>query len=217
MTDSYFTLAAPSVGEFKDKGSRFIAHAAAAWSEEECQVFIEKIRKAHPKARHHCTAWRLGLDQNRFRANDDGEPSGTAGRPMLAQIDAAGLRNVVVVVVRYFGGTLLGTSGLLEAYRESTAQALRVAERVEKIVCDIWRLEFDYARMPDVMGAVKKLELEIVRQEFTENGLIELAIRQSEIDETLLRLKSLVLKKSLEEAALADEIEGLKMTFTEIR
>ena len=158
MIDSYFTLAAPSIGEFKDKGSRFIAHAAAASTEADCLLFIEKIRKEHPKARHHCTAWRLGLDQNRYRANDDGEPSGTAGRPILTQIDAAGLRNVVVVVVRYFGGTLLGTSGLIEAYRESTAQALRVAERVEKIVCDIWRLEFDYARMPDVMGVESQVE-----------------------------------------------------------
>lgn len=217
MKDQYFTLAGPSEGEFKDRGSKFLGYADAAFSEEECLFFVEKIKKMHPKARHHCFAWRLGLDENRHRANDDGEPSGTAGRPILNQIDSADLTNVAVVVVRYFGGVLLGTSGLINAYREAAAEALRAGEKLEKTVCDIYRFRFEYALMPDVMEAVKKLGLEIAAQSFDEKGQLDIAIRQSETEANLLKIKALVLKKSLEEAAGIDEIEGLEMSFLEVR
>ena len=212
MIDSYRTLSMPSMGEFKDRGSKFIAYAWPVHTEEEALAHLEALRKEHFKARHHCFAWRFGPDGARFRANDDGEPSGTAGRPMLGQLDAFGLTDVVVVVVRYFGGTLLGTSGLIQAYREATAEALRAATIVEKIVCDAFQLDFDYALMPDVMNAVKKLELEITQQDFGERGLLQIAIRQSETTQTLVKVKSLIWKVSTEEAALLGWPAGMKVT-----
>lgn len=211
MTDHYRTLSAPVAGEFKDRGSKFIAYAWPVSSEEAATSHIEALRKEHFKARHHCFAWRLGPDGSRFRANDDGEPSGTAGRPILGQIDSCGLTDVVVVVVRYFGGTLLGTSGLINAYREATAEALRSAAIVEKIVKDTFLLDFDYALMPDVMNAVKKLALDIFKEEYGERGLLEIGIRQSEIEDTLLKIKALIWKVSPEEAAALDWPMGLSI------
>ncbi|MDV7398872.1 YigZ family protein, partial [Arthrospira platensis SPKY1] len=135
----YKTLASSSTGEFKDRGSKFIAYAYPVADEEEAMEKVAELRKEHFKARHHCFAWRFGVDGLRFRANDDGEPSGTAGRPILGQIDSFELTNVVVIVVRYFGGTLLGASGLIQAYRESAAEALRQATIEERILQAIYR------------------------------------------------------------------------------
>ncbi len=207
--DSYKTIAAESTGEFKDRNSKFLAFAFPAENEAECLARLEILRKEHFKANHHCFAWRLGPDGSRFRANDDGEPSGTAGRPILGQLDAAGLTNVCVVVVRYFGGTLLGASGLINAYRESAAAALAHAQVVEKILRDFFQLDFDYALMPDVMGAVKKLNLDILREEYGERGLLEIGIRKSESVASLVRLRALILKISLEEAAVREWPAGL--------
>lgn len=211
MTDSYRTIAAPSTGEFKDRGSKFLAYAWPVRNESEALEHLETLRKEHFKARHHCFAWRLEPDGGRFRANDDGEPSGTAGRPILGQLDSFSLTYVVVVVVRYFGGTLLGTSGLIHAYREAAAEALRNAEIVECLVKDIFLLDFDYALMPDVMNALKKLELEVIRQNFEDRGRIEIGIRQSETAATLLRFKAQIWKVSEEEAAGVDWPSGLSV------
>lgn len=201
MKDAYHTIAAPATGEFKDRGSRFIGYAYPVRTEDEALALLEGVRKEHFKARHHCFAWRLGVDGSRFRANDDGEPSGTAGRPILGQIDAAGLAYVFIVVVRYFGGTLLGTSGLIQAYREAAAEALKNAEKIEVLVKEHFTFNFDYALMPDLMNGLKKLDIEIVRQQFDESGQIEVAIRQSEAAAKLLKLKASVWKVSEEEAA----------------
>ena len=214
MTDHYRTISAASTGEFKDRGSRFIAYAWPVRSEEEAITHLEALRKEHFKARHHCFAWRLGADGARFRANDDGEPSGTAGRPILGQIDSFGLTEVVVVVVRYFGGTLLGASGLINAYREATAEALRAAEVVEKFVKDTFTLDFDYALMPDIMNAVKKLDLDVSRQDFSDRGLMEINIRQSEVADALLKMKALIWKVSTEEASTLDWPAGLSVEQT---
>jgi len=211
MTDHYRTIAAPATGEFRDRGSKFIAYAYPVRTEEQALAHMEALRKAHVKARHHCFAWRLGPDGARFRANDDGEPSGTAGRPILGQIDAFGLTDVAVVVVRYFGGTLLGTSGLINAYREAAAGALRAAEVVEKIVRDTFSLDFDYALMPDVMNAVKKLDLNILKETYGDRGLLEVGIRQSEVDSNLLKMKALIWKVTPEEAASLDWPGGLSV------
>jgi uncharacterized YigZ family protein len=200
LPDSYRTLSSPATGEYKDRGSKFLAYARPVRTEEEALVHLEALRKEHFKARHHCYAWRLGVEGTRFRANDDGEPSGTAGRPILGQIDAAGLTDVVVVVVRYFGGTLLGTSGLINAYREAAAAALHSAEVVEKIIQTFVTLDFDYAIMPDVVHAVKKLDLDIIRQDFGERGKLEIGIRKNEAESTLLQLKALLWKVSIQEA-----------------
>jgi len=211
MKDSYRTIALPSTGEFKDRGSKFIAYAWPVRTEEEALRHLEALRKEHFKARHHCFAWRFEPDGNRFRANDDGEPSGTAGRPILGQIDSFRLTYVLVVVVRYFGGTLLGTSGLINAYREAAADALRAAAIEEKIVSDHFALHFDYALMPNVMNAVKKLGLEILKEEYGDAGHLDIAIRQSESADKLLKMKALVWKISVEEAAGIEWPGGMKV------
>jgi uncharacterized YigZ family protein len=210
-TDSYLSLSAPGTGEIKDRGSKFIGYAYPVRTEAEALEHLERLRKEHFKARHHCFAWRLGPEGDRFRANDDGEPSGTAGRPILGQIDAAGLTDVAVVVVRYFGGTLLGTSGLIQAYREAAAEALRNAPKVECVLKNRLSLNFDYALMPDVMNAVKKLGIEVDSQQFDERGQMDIGIRKSETEAVLRKMRALLWKVSEEEAAGLDWPPGMKV------
>lgn len=209
MSDAYLTIKAPCVGEFRDRGSKFIAYAFPISNEQDWQQQLEGVRKEHPKATHHCFAYRLGLDKNNYRANDDGEPSGTAGRPILGQIDSFGLSNVFVVVVRYFGGTLLGTSGLINAYRESAAEALKNAEVIKKTVEEFYRLTFDYAIMSDVMNAIKKLGLPMLEQNFGDTGSVNIAIPKSEVADALFKLKAWVAGLRLEEAHNLEKVEGL--------
>jgi len=212
VQDFFHTIQADASGLFKDRGSKFYGYARSIATEQEAQFFLTEIKKEHKKARHHCYAYRLGLDDNNFRANDDGEPSGTAGRPILGQIDSAGLTNVMVIVVRYFGGTKLGTSGLINAYRESTRLAFAEATQIKKIVEDRILLTFDYSLMSEIMNAVKKIDPVIYRQDFTDHGEIEMGIRQSETEGTMLRFRALVLGISLEEAKAIKEIAGCKVT-----
>lgn len=210
--DSYLTISAPSTGEFKDRGSKFLAFAYPVRTEDEALGRLEALRKEHFRARHHCFAWRLGLDGQRFRANDDGEPSGTAGRPILGQIDVAGLTDVVVVVVRYFGGTLLGASGLIHAYRESTAEALRQAAMVEKIVQDRFVFTAAYALLPDLQNALKKLGTEIFREDYGDTeALLEIGIRKSAVSDILLKTKALLWKTPPDEARTLDWPQGITL------
>lgn len=209
IIDTYKTIASTSTSEFKDKGSKFIAYTTPLSSDGDFPLFLEKIKKEHPKARHHCYAWRLGMDGNRYRANDDGEPSGTAGRPILGQIDSFGLTNVGVVVVRYFGGTLLGTSGLIAAYKESTAEAFRQAEIIDRIIEDIFEIKFEYDKMPEVMNALKRLNIKVLSQQFNDSGVINISIRQSESEQIILHLRASVLKKSIEETQMREDTEGV--------
>jgi len=215
--DTYQTLAAPSFGEFKDRGSKFLAYAFPVLSTEDFTDCLNQVKKEHPKARHFCYAYRLGRDLNNFRANDDGEPSGTAGRPILGQIDSAGLTNVLVVVVRYFGGTLLGASGLINAYRTSAAEALQAGEQVEKIVEDVYLLTFDYQHMSKVMNAVSRPPFSIVHQAFGEHAALEVAVRQSEVTDALLQLKAQVAEVYLEEVAGLEEIPGFELAYLKTR
>ena len=213
IKDHYKTVAGPAHGEYKDRGSKFLAYAFPVYAEEEWQARLEEVRREHPKARHHCYAYRLGLDGNNFRANDDGEPSGTAGRPILGQIDSFELVNILVIVVRYFGGTLLGASGLINAYRESAADALNHAQVVERTVEEIYRITFDYALMSQVMGSIKSLDLEMVRQDFGHAGVLEIAVRLSEVAEKLRSLKAAVAGVYLEEVDGLEKIEGLELEY----
>ena len=211
MEDSYLTIKQPASGEFKDRGSRFIGYAFPVKSEEDISANIEALKKEHFKARHHCFAWRLGTDGQRFRANDDGEPSGTAGRPILGQIDSLELTDVLVVVVRYFGGTLLGTSGLIQAYREAAATSLSHAEIKEVVVQKEFLIDCDYALMPEVIHALKTRDIEIFNQDFGEKALIRIGIRLSQIDEKLLTLKAAIWKVSEEEAKTLDWPPGIDL------
>ncbi len=194
-----------------------MAYAFPVFKEADWQAALLSIRKLHPKARHWCYAYRLGMDGNNFRANDDGEPSGTAGKPILGRIDSFGLVNVFVVVVRYFGGTLLGASGLINAYKEATIAALEKGEIVEKVVADIYQFTFDYSIMSEVMNAIKKQKVEMVSQDFGNIGKVKIAIRQSEVAEKMLRMKAIIAKVHLEMVPDLEEIEGLEIEFVETR
>ena len=210
---NYKTISSSSIGEFKDRGSKFYGYAFPAYSEEEWQSLHEEVKKEHFKARHHCYAFRLGLDKNNFRANDDGEPSGTAGRPILGQIDSFGLTNVFIVVVRYFGGTKLGTSGLINAYRTSAQLALNNANIIEKSLDDIFQITFNYALMSQVMNTLKKLEIEIVNQDFGNIGKIQIALPKSELEEKMILLKAGIAQVRVEEVEEMEEIEGVKIEY----
>lgn len=164
---TYKTLAAPCYAELKDKGSKFMAFAYPISSSDEVKNLLEPLKKEHFKAVHFCYAYRLGLDGSDFRANDDGEPSGSAGRPILGQIDSAELTDVVIIVVRYFGGTLLGVPGLIQAYKGAAALALAEGSIVEKNVMYQTQLSFEYATMNDVMRLIKAHEVAILGQEMT--------------------------------------------------
>lgn len=209
MTDHFRTLAEAATGEFKDRGSKFIAYAWPVEDETEAMLHVEALRKEHFKAAHHCFAWRFGTDGQRFRANDDGEPSGTAGKPILGQIDAFGLTNVVVVVVRYFGGTLLGASGLINAYRETSAEALRQAKTVEKIIGQTFLFHAAYTLLPDLMNALKKYQVEILSEQYDETAHLSISIRLSEIDSTLLKIKAALWRMQVDEIATLDWPEGI--------
>jgi uncharacterized YigZ family protein len=161
----YTTIASPSTGDFRDRGSKFLSYAYPVATAGEIKEKLHALKKEHPKAVHHCYAWRLGTDGNQYRAVDDGEPSGSAGKPILGQIDSAGLTNVLVIVVRYFGGTLLGVPGLINAYKTATAQALETAPKTEKWVEDIVEISFDYAVMGEVLYLLKQSEATIYKQD----------------------------------------------------
>lgn len=212
MKDVYKTVLCSSSSLVKVKGSKFIGTIWPVRSEDEIRNHLEESRKSHFSARHHCYAWRLGVDGEHYRANDDGEPGGTAGKPILGQLLSNELTGVLVIVVRYFGGTLLGTSGLIQAYREAAAQAISGTGFVERTVEDLVTIEFTYARMSQVMNAIKGLNLEMTRQDFSEHPSVEVAIRQSATTQTIPQLQARILE--IHEAEVTQEIcikEGLRV------
>lgn len=161
----YNTIEKSSGAEFKDRGSRFLAYAFPIQSADDFKKQLKALKEEHPKAAHHCFAYRIGTDGNNFRAGDDGEPSGSAGKPILGQIDSKDLTNTAVVVVRYFGGTLLGVPGLIHAYKTVTSLALQLTPIITKPVLVNYELHFDYTLMNDVMMAVKRFGLVILENE----------------------------------------------------
>jgi uncharacterized YigZ family protein len=163
--DHYFTIEKPSQAEFKDRGSKFIAYAFPVPDITVFKKRLQELKKEHPTAVHHCFAYRVGTDGNSFRVSDDGEPAGTAGKPILGQLDSRSLINVAVIVVRYFGGTLLGVPGLINAYKTATSLALQVTPVVQKQVEIMYSLEFDYTIMNQVMTIVKQFNCSILQQE----------------------------------------------------
>ncbi|MFN7325585.1 MAG: IMPACT family protein [Chitinophagales bacterium] len=209
MKDTYLTLAGPSIAEFKDRASKFLAYAWPVKSEEEIQQYIEALKKQHFKANHHCFAWRLGQDGHLFRANDDGEPSGTAGRPILGQIDSAQLTDVLIVVVRYFGGTLLGTSGLINAYRESACAAIQSGEIKEVILYDVFTISVEYGMLPELVQGLHKIQAIIQSEEYGDLATIVIAIRKSDSTRKLLELRARIYKVSMEEAETLEWPEGM--------
>ncbi|MBR1699879.1 MAG: YigZ family protein [Bacteroidales bacterium] len=186
--DAYKSIASPSEGLFKDNGSRFIALAYPVETEEGVREIVNGLRKEYHDARHHCYAYRLGYKRDIFRASDDGEPSGSAGRPILGQIDSLGLSDVLVVVVRYFGGIKLGIPGLIRAYKSSSADALSRAGIIEKIAARRFRLHFDYLSMNAVMKVLKDMDLPQSGQQFGEKCSLEVRVRLSAVEDFLQRI-----------------------------
>jgi len=177
--DKYFTLKGISTGIYKDRGSKFLAFAHPVSSVEETKAIIEDYRKKYHDARHHCYAYVINYDRSIWRQNDDGEPSGTAGKPILGQINARNLTNTIVVVARYFGGILLGTGGLINAYRTASSEALNNAKIIEAYVYNYYLLRFPYSRMNNVMKILDESRAIIDKQEFTEECVLTAGLRAS--------------------------------------
>lgn len=180
MITHYKTIEKPSQTEFKDRGSRFLAYAFSIQTTDDFKKGLKALKEEHPKAAHHCFAYRLGIDGINFRASDDGEPSGSAGKPILGQIDSKSLTNVAVVVVRYFGGTLLGVPGLINAYKTSASLALQLTPILEKPVLVLYELQFDYTLMNEVMIFIKRYSGTILQNEMQLFCNLQVGIPKSE-------------------------------------
>jgi len=189
--DTYLTIDGPAEGLFRDKGSRFLAYAHPFREESELKGLVADLKARHPKARHHCWAYRLTADRSVYRTNDDGEPSGTAGRPILNVLLSKDVTDVLVVVVRYFGGTLLGVPGLINAYKNAAQEAIAAATLVEKTVTETLRLEFDYAQMDAVMRLVKKENLPILNRQFDNRCSMEVEVRKAYAKQIALKFEDL--------------------------
>jgi uncharacterized YigZ family protein len=201
-SDNYTTIRSASQGIYKKKGSRFISFAYPVTVQEEIKPIIDKIRKIHHEARHHCYAYMIGHEKNIWRVNDDGEPSGTAGKPILGQINSFGLTNILVVVSRYFGGRLLGVSGLINAYRSAAASAIKNAEVIELTLQDFYEITYPYISMNDVMKMLKEEDIGQSDQIFDLECRIKVNFRTSARERILNRLS---------------RIESLKYRYLETR
>ncbi|KLT64166.1 YigZ family protein [Pedobacter sp. BMA] len=194
--DTYKTIEGASEGIFRDKGSKFLAYAYPIRSEEEVKPLLLNLRAEHSKARHWCYAYRLSPDRSVFRINDDGEPSGTAGRPILNCLLSADVTNVLIVVVRYFGGTLLGVPGLINAYKTATVEALNAAHFVSKTVNDIYEVDFEYLQMNDVMKVVKDEDLKVLDQQFDTYCTLKFGVRKTYLNQVLAKFDKIVQVKT---------------------
>lgn len=196
--DVYKTIDEPAEGLYKEKGSKFISFVYPVKTEEEIKTILSDLKEKFYDARHHCYAWMLGAEKTRFRANDDGEPSSTAGKPILGQILSQDLTDVLVVVVRYFGGTKLGVSGLIQAYREAAADALAHAVVVEKTVNRLLTFDFSYPVMNEVMRVIKEENADILSREFEIACSVTLSIREKNAERLISRMskvEGVLLKK----------------------
>lgn len=187
--DTYRTVAEPVEGFYKDKGSKFISFVFPISSENEAKSHLNQLRELHPRANHHVYAYRLGMDRMQYRLSDDGEPSGSSGRPILNTLYSKEITNVLVIVVRYFGGTLLGIPGLINAYRSATEDALENAEIVVKHLFNLYKLSFSYMQMNDVMRIVKELELPVSEQLFEMECSLVVEVRTTLLERFMTRVE----------------------------
>jgi uncharacterized YigZ family protein len=189
--DTYLTIAKPAEANFADRGSKFVAYAYPISKEADVKPLLIQLRSLHPKANHHCWAMRLTPERSVFRINDDGEPSGTAGRPILNALLSKNITNTLVVVVRYFGGKLLGVPGLINAYKSATEQALTAAGVVEKTVNDIYTITFNYVQMNDVMKLIKDENIQILSQQSDNRCQLQILIKKSKVNQTVDKLNGI--------------------------
>ena len=200
--DTYQTILRPTEGLYKDKGSKFIALAFPVKTEEEIKAQLQMVKGQFHDARHHCYAWVTGFNQENHRTNDDGEPSGTAGKPILGQLNAFGLTNTLIVVVRYFGGTKLGVRGLINAYKGASIDALKNGQIVTRTICHHYRLSFQYAQMNDVMRVLKEYDLPQHAHTFDLQCELEFSVRA--------RLSNQV-------RGIFESIPGVKINFLQVK
>ncbi len=187
----YSTIEQEGFAEYKERGSRFLAYSFPFREASELKVIIQKLKKEHPKAVHFCFAYRIGNDGNKFRSSDDGEPPGSAGKPILGQIDSKSLADVIVVVVRYFGGTLLGVPGLINAYKSSAAMALQVIPTIRKPILEKATLQFDYTRKQEVNAILKQHSCIVMSQENVLFSIYHIGIPIDKKEEVFYKLKNL--------------------------
>lgn len=187
----YNTIAQEGQAEFKDRGSKFIAYARSIKTTDEFKLFLKALKQEHPKAVHHCFAYRLGLDGNQYRVSDDGEPSGSAGKPIMGQIDSKQLTDVCIIIVRYFGGTLLGVPGLINAYKTAASLVLQVVPIVQKPVLVNYALEFDYTCMNDVQIILRQTQAQIISQEALLFCNMQVAVPHGRQEEFVYRIQNL--------------------------
>jgi len=191
MKDTYKTIRDISEGYFRDKGSKFFCHAIPVADESEIKDHLARLRKQYYDARHHCYAWVLGTDYSQYRFNDDGEPSSSAGRPIYGQLLSAELTNILVVVIRYFGGVKLGIPGLINAYRSATIDALENGSIETRIINDVFELKYPYSLMNDVMRVIKDEQLEQISTKFEMECLIEVSVRKKRSEKVAEKFKKI--------------------------
>jgi uncharacterized YigZ family protein len=189
--DTYLTLKQPAEAVFTDRGSKFIAFVYPIATEANVKPLVAHLKSAHPKANHHCWAMRLSPDRSVFKVNDDGEPSGTAGRPILNTLLSKNVTNALVVVVRYFGGKLLGVPGLINAYKTAAEMGITAAGITEKVSSDIYSIEFDYLQMNEVMKVIKEENITILQQEADNRCMFQISVRKGKVNQTISRLNSI--------------------------
>ncbi|MBC7937930.1 MAG: YigZ family protein [Rhizobacter sp.] len=186
----FTTIDQPSRAEFKDRGSRFIAYAYPAGNPTDFKKLLQELKKEHPKAVHYCFAYRFGLEGNQFRVSDDGEPAGTAGKPILGQLDSKGLTDVAIIIVRYFGGTLLGVPGLINAYKTAASLVLQVVPLVQRPVLKKFELQFDYTQMNEIMILLRQLNAVVISQENMLFSQMAVGVPVNRVEELLYKVKN---------------------------
>lgn len=209
VIDHFFTIESEGQALLKEKSSKFYAYAFPISSEQEVEQKIKILKKEHLKSRHHCYAYIIGADKLNFRANDDGEPSGTAGRPILGQIEKRNLTNTLVVVVRYFGGTKLGTSGLIKAYKESASLALEETKIIEEFITSTLKVTCTFEQIGSLMNIISKRAFNISKTLYAEHVHIDLQIRLSEIEASMLYIKAKMLNRSTADIKKDTSVPGM--------
>ncbi len=191
FSNTYLTINKFAEALYKEKGSKFLAFAFPVENEQQIKSHLQQLKKEHHSANHHCYAYRLGADKLNYRANDDGEPSNTAGKPILGQIQSNDLTNLLIVVVRYFGGTLLGVGGLINAYRSAAAEVIKVSEIIEKHILFHYTIQFNFKQMNDVMRILKQYDAKITQQNFDNACTITFSVRKLNYDVCEEKLKQI--------------------------
>lgn len=209
--DSYKSIAHETLGEFKDRGSKFIAYLFPIKNVEGFEKRLKELKKEHLKSRHHCYAYRIGIEGEPFRINDDGEPSGTAGKPIFGQLLKTELSDVACIVVRYFGGVKLGTSGLIQAYKGAAQEAIEHAEIIEKTITIEISISFSYEHLGKIMSCLKQMDIEDIQKDFTEEATLRFLIPKSKVEETKNSFLAKMLNRSISDIIGDEKIPGISI------